>query len=95
MRLRLTPLALRDFEHLHYFETLNFGVRQADDYLLGLLSTFDTIAAEPLAVAPRYEVHPPLRLRPHGAHHILYHIADDHVLILRVLHRSANWGDWL
>ena len=93
MRLELTLLATQDLRNLHRYGVGEYGATAADDYLAELFATFEVIAQWPYAVRERLAVRPPVRLRPHRAHNILYSVIDETAVVLRVLHHTANWVD--
>jgi toxin ParE1/3/4 len=91
MRLEVSLEAERDIAALHLHGAINYGEKQADQYVLDLLDEFRRIAEWPLAYAERTEVRPAIRLRPFHAHNVLYDVADGVVTIIRVMHHSADW----
>lgn len=62
-------------------------------YLDSMMGAIERIPDWPLAARERDEVRPPVRLLPHGSHHIFYDIVEDkeEIQILRVMHRNADW----
>jgi toxin ParE1/3/4 len=95
MQLEISRRAAADLEDIHYYGMLHYGVRSADAYLEQLFAEFELIAQFPLSKPERREIRPPIRLAPFKGHHIFYRIIEDHVVVLRVLHHSANWGGLL
>lgn len=95
MAVRKSPEADDDFARIYAYGLADYGRRQAEDYALGLLEAFDWIGDHPLLARERTVVSPPVRLHIYRAHHVLYLIDDGDVLILRVLHGSANWIEQL
>lgn len=89
--LRFTVEARRDLDDLYLYGLLNFGSRQADAYLDRLVEIVQSIAEQPLMARERTEVRPPIRLLPWAAHHIFYDVAETEVVIVRILHGSADW----
>jgi len=94
-RLRLSPDARLDLEDIFVRGALDFGLASAERYVDGLRSTLLLIGDRRQLGKDHAEVSPPVRLHRHKSHHILYVVREDHVLILRVLHGSANWIDHL
>jgi toxin ParE1/3/4 len=70
-----------------------FGVNQAQKYAGGLTNAFGMIAEFPLASAQRAGLDGAVRVRTYGAHVILYRIAADTVLDLRVRRVREDWED--
>lgn len=55
----------------------------------------DTLAAMPYLAAERQASQSVVRLRPCGAHNILYLVENEDVVVLRVLHGLQNWFELL
>lgn len=88
---RKTRLAEDDIISIYIQGVKEFGPRQAEIYHAGLADAFNFIASHPQLAPERHEFDPPIRLHRHRAHHILYLIDDDGVLIVRVLPRLRRW----
>ena len=84
-RYRLTPRALADLDEIWRFSA------QADRYADTLADLFETIATMPTLARERAEFTPPVRIHAHEAHVIVYTIAADHVVILRLLGGRQDW----
>ncbi len=95
MQLRLSPNSRQDLEDIFVRGALDFGLASAERYIDDLRRTLLFLGERPYLGKERSEVSPPVRLHRHKAHHILYIVREDGVLILRVLHGSANWIDHL
>ena len=95
MRLKTSSEAERDIYEIHEFGSLNYGTDQADRYVDALRGMFDFLARFPLVARERANMRPPVRLYPYGAHNVIYRVDDNELLIVRVLHHSADWKDWL
>ena len=91
MRLSYSAEAVRDIYEAHIFGTFTFGATQADKYIDRLRSTIDFLLEFPLIARERPNTRPPVRLYPYIAHNIIYRLTDDELLVVRVLHHSANW----
>ena len=91
----MTWKATSDAEHdLDAITTLgarDFGIREALEYYDGLIAVFGTLAANPQIAPERPAKGRSIRLFPFKAHNILYAIDGDDIVILRILHGSANW----
>lgn len=88
---RKTRLAEDDIIGIYMQGVREFGPRQAEAYHAALADAFDLIALQPQLAPERREFAPPIRLHRHQAHHILYLIDDEGVLIIRVLPRLRRW----
>lgn len=95
MRHRLSSRAVQDVARLYRKSILGFWKRHADTYLQQLETTFLRIADGPEAVPLREEYRGKVRIRRFEAHHILYRVEPDHVLIVRVLHGRQDISRYL
>ncbi len=68
-----------------------FGPQQAMKYADELGKTFQLITDYPLSSPIRELMLRQVRMRPCGAHIILYEIVEDTVLVLRVRHGREDW----
>ncbi|MBP0618194.1 type II toxin-antitoxin system RelE/ParE family toxin [Jiella mangrovi] len=91
MTYRLSALAEQDFYEIYREGALQFGEKQADDYLANLMKTLALIAANPEMARERREVKPPVRVHPFRAHLIIYTIQDSDILVLRLPRGSREW----
>jgi len=73
---------------------LGFGIAHADRYLARLDAAFVGIDEFPNAYPARPEI-AGARIRPFEAHHIVYRVRDDEVIILRVLHGRQDLAKYL
>ena len=91
-RLLLSEDADRDLDDIYIQSVDLFGVRQADQYIDGLLDTLDMIVAFPRMARLRDDISPPVRAHAHQSHVIIYDV-DDHgdVLIVRIRHAHEDW----
>ena len=95
LRLNVSPDAERDVDDIFLFGAQKYGVSASDAYLDGLQEAFVFLEHHPRIARERRNIRPPVRLYRYVAHNILYAIDGEDVLILRVLHHSANWIDHL
>ena len=68
-----------------------FGPTQATKYIDGMEAAFGHISKFPTSYPLRYELKPPLRVYPYGAHLIFYDQKDGITEIVRVRHGRENW----
>ena len=94
-RYRLTPRALDDLDEIWRFSAETWSAIQADRYVDALAQLFETIAAMPTLARERAEFTPPVRIHTHEAHVIVYTIAVDYVVILRLLGGRQDWASIL
>ncbi|MBO9444133.1 type II toxin-antitoxin system RelE/ParE family toxin [Phaeobacter italicus] len=88
---RLTPKAHQDLEGIWRYTAENWSVTQADKYLDGITSSFDTFVQTPRIVRERTEFDPPIRVFTHEKHIIVYVIEADHIAIVRLLGGQQDW----
>lgn len=88
---RLSRKAEEDIVQLYVSGARDFGTAQAETYHSGLEQAFSFLAAYPRAARERVEISPPVRVHPYRSHVIVYMIAGDDILILRVRHGHEDW----
>lgn len=88
----LRPQALADLEDIWRYTAETWSITQADRYTDVLARVFETIAAFPTLARERPEFDPPVRIHTHERHPIIYVLADDQVVILRVLGGQQDWA---
>jgi toxin ParE1/3/4 len=86
MRHRLSGRAAQDVARLYRQSIVGFGLRHADRYLADIEGMFLKIAEAPEAAPLRPEYRGGIRIRRFAAHHIIYRVERDEVVIVRVLH---------
>lgn len=89
--LRLTPAARADLEAIWFYTMQSWSADQADRYIDILEDTFDRLLFMPELGRERVEFDPPVRLHLSGEH-IIYRIAADHLVILRILGGKQDWA---
>lgn len=84
---RLTRMAQSDLERIWRYTVEQHSPSQADKYLDGLLSRFETIAKNPTEGKSIDSIREGYKKLPYAKHTIFFRIAaDDVVEIIRVLH---------
>lgn len=92
MSYRLSRAAEEDVIALYGEGVRQFGLAQADRYLVGLESVFHFLADHPYAARERVEIEPSVRCLAYGAHIVIY-LTDSlgDILILRIRHSREDW----
>ena len=94
-RLEVSSRAERDIDDLYRFGIVQYGLRLADDYVQLLHRRMGQLEQFPLLGVERSDVRPNIRLLVFKAHNIPYRVISNRVLIVRVLHRAADWANLL
>lgn len=88
---RLTDRAMIDLDAVGEYGGQVYGRAAADAYLTEMRSLFDLLADHPYMSRERTETARPLRLHRFRAHHILYTVIDEDVLIVRIVGAMQDW----
>jgi toxin ParE1/3/4 len=90
MKYILSSAAETDLEEIFDYTLLRYNQEQALKYLNSLEETITQLCANPYLGKIRAEIKAELRSIPKGEHTIYYHISDDHIRVVRVLHNSRD-----
>ena len=91
-RYRLTQKADDDLAAHYEYGIVNFGLNQAQTYLLGLYERFEQLADQTEIGRNAAEFFPSLKRFSYGAHVIFYMpYEDDDILIVRVLRKEMDF----
>lgn len=88
---RLAPRALDDLDGIWRYSAETWSIEQADQYVDELVRMLESIAAMPSMARERGEFTPAVRIHAHEGHLIVYTIAEDHVVVLRLLGGRQDW----
>ena len=88
---KLSSKAAVDLEGIYQYTILNFGLKQAQNYLNGLHARFANLADHPALGSSADQLAPALRRYEYQSHVVFYKPAGDSVLIVRVLHESMDF----
>jgi len=88
---RLTDSAGADLAAIFWQSLEQFGPSQTERYLGELENLFSDLALFPNAARLRSDLTPPVRVRRHKAHVIVYNVEPDGVAILRIRHVHEDW----
>ena len=82
--------AAADLSRIYEYSILNFGLKQAREYLTGLHERFETLAESPMQGRSASELSPDLRRLERESHVVFYVPTAKGVRIVRVLHQSMD-----
>ncbi len=88
---RLTESADADLSAIFWHSLARFGPEQTERYLGEMEEQFSDLALFPNAARLRSDLRPPVRIRRHKAHVIIYSLDGDGVIILRIRHTHEDW----
>jgi toxin ParE1/3/4 len=92
MGYRLSRKAESDLLTIYAEGAARFGVAQAEAYFTRIERTLELLADNPLMARERPEISPPVRIHPCGTHLIVYLVAGDGILVLRIRHQREDWS---
>jgi toxin ParE1/3/4 len=96
MAVRNSLDADEDIIRIYAYGVEDYGASAAERYLFDLLDAIERLSDNPYAVPVRLRRGgQEYRLLPFGAHHVFYVIENEDVLVVRILHGSANWTNHL
>ena len=93
--LRLRKEALADLVNIGDYGASNHGWPAAEAYLQSIDGALEQLKSYPLSGMARPELADNLRSLSFRQHHIFYLLSDDHVSVVRVLHKSMDSERWL
>lgn len=88
---RTTESADADIVAIEVHGTTTYSRARAQIYLDDLFSVFDLLARNPHMARERTEVNSRPRLYRFRAHHVLYIVEGDDIVILRILGGQQDW----
>jgi toxin ParE1/3/4 len=86
----LSAKAAADLSRIHEYTILNFGLKQAREYLIGLHERFESLAGNLMQGRSASELSPDLRRLEYESHVVFYLPKDKAIRIVRVLHQSMD-----
>ena len=92
---RLSEECKSDLAHIYEYGIENFGLGQAQDYLIGLHELFQTLAENVNLGRDASEFFPSLKRFMHKSHMIFYLHTDSEVFIVRTLSQSMDYEQHL
>lgn len=92
MKLEIRSAARSDLAEIAAYIARDNPVR-ASSFARELSEKIRAVAERPLSFPARDEWRPGLRSAVHGKYHIVFTMADDRVIVLRILHSARNLPD--
>ena len=86
----LSSKAAGDLDGIYEYTILNFGLKQAREYLTGLHEQFETLAKNPMQGRSASELSPDLRRLEYESHVVFFVPKAKGIRIVRVLHQSMD-----
>jgi toxin ParE1/3/4 len=86
------PDALADLDEVESYTKQNWGGAQAKRYVATLVTDIKALRVSALRYPLYEDVHPGLRRKRSGMHHIYYFPTDDCVEVLNVIHVQRDPG---
>lgn len=86
----LRELARADLEAIWVYTVEQWGIEQAERYLLGFFRCFDDLAANPRLGRERDDVKVGYRSFPQGRHVVFYVIPPAGIEVIGIVHQSAD-----
>ena len=88
---RLSSECENDLSLIYEFGIENFGILQAQKYLLGMHELFQTLSDSPNIGRNASEFSPLLRRFNYKSHMVFYSFTGSGIFIVRVLHHSLDY----
>jgi toxin ParE1/3/4 len=93
--LRLREEALADLSSIGDYGASNHGWLVAEAYLQSIDGALEQLKRYPLSGIARSELAINLRSLSFRQHHIFYQFSNDHVSVVRILHKTMDAERWL
>jgi len=84
-----------DIDDIYEFGVGKFGEDQALEYLIGLRTHFQFLLKNPHIGKNRHEIKEGLFSFPYVSHIVFYRIFKNHIRIVRILHGSRDYKNFL
>jgi toxin ParE1/3/4 len=90
LEIRLTPQARSDLDYIWNFTSTQWGLDQAEAYLLSLDQTMRAVAQTPKIGRTIDEIRKGYLLFPSGSHLLVYRLKPDVIEFVRILHKRMD-----
>jgi toxin ParE1/3/4 len=95
MRLVVSEEAAVDLDDILAYSVREWGAAQGVDYVRAINEAFGKLTAGTLSGTRADDLAPGLRRLVAGSHVVWFRVADDQLLVIRVLHQSRDAGRWV
>jgi toxin ParE1/3/4 len=95
MKYILSKEASKDLEEIYMYGYIRFGERQADDYAQSIENNIEIICDNPKIGRLDERVSPAIRRFECERHVIFYDIVGDIISIIRILHGSTDYVQYI
>jgi toxin ParE1/3/4 len=89
-RLRLTAAATRDLDLIQDRGVEHFGVKATRAHMEGFQRVFGLLRRYPAVGQAKTEYGEGVRVFSHRPHRVIYHVDEQEILILRILHSAMD-----
>jgi toxin ParE1/3/4 len=90
MSIRLTPRAEADIDEIWDYTARQWGIEQADNYVLSLWRAMELVAADPRRGRSADEIKAGYRKHASGSHLIYFRQVGSDIEVVRVLHGAMD-----
>jgi len=91
MKLRISKLASNDLEEMYLYGHINYGEDKANEYANLIKDRLYMICDNPEIGRLDTKVNPAIRRFEIEQHIAFYDIEDNHIFIVRILHKSTDY----
>ena len=87
----ISPLAETDLEKIWRYTAENWGIKQADKYILEIEDRMKLVGNDPTKGKPSDDIRTGYFRLSASSHMLFYTVADGAVIVRRVLHQSMSF----
>jgi toxin ParE1/3/4 len=91
----LRPRAERDIEEIWDYSAETWGIGQAEIYIRKIQQSLTLLADDPRLGRPCEDIRAGYRKFRSGSHFVFYRLIKDGIDVVRVLHESMDFGQYL
>lgn len=85
-----TPRARRDIDDIWDYSVARWGDEQAERYVRAIQLAIEAIAADPRRALPCDDIRPGYRKHRSASHVVFVRLAEDDLIVVRVLHARMD-----